>query len=101
MTDLTRMPLDSDTASYVNAYRKVDAQIREWERMRDELARRIKDTLGESSEGTINGETVVRWTRYTQRRLSPSLLRKRFSDDELAEFYTETTARKFSIVDVP
>lgn len=100
MTEPIRMPLDGVTASYVDAIRQIEHQIREWSGMRDALRERIEATLGDATEGIVNGRTVVRWTRVSTRRLSTRKVAERFTPEQLDDCYIVTETRRFTLPDV-
>jgi hypothetical protein len=96
--DPAPVPLDG-LAGAIEAYAKLDNQIREWSRMRDSLRKQIERELGEADTGTIKGRNVVRWTHYTQRRLLASVVREKFSEAELADCWSDEPRRKFYLLD--
>lgn len=92
------IPLE-DTAGFVEAYRVVDARIKEWTEMRESLRNRILESLGDAEIGTIHGKPAVRYARYSQRRISTVLLVKKYGKDDLADCYVETQQRRFNLLD--
>lgn len=93
-------PLD-DLSEYIATYRALTEKIDEWTAMRDALRTRICDGLGDATVGTLAGTPVVRWSRYTTRRLAPDLIRKKFTEEALADCYTETEQRRFTLTSKP
>jgi hypothetical protein len=90
-------PLDH-IAGQVDAYRHLDRQVKELTEMRDRVRDVIVQALHDHTTGTVNGRTAVRHTAYVQRRLSPTLVKKRFTDDELTDCYAVSHVRKFTLV---
>lgn len=82
----------------IEAYRGIDRQIKDLVEMRDRIKQAITEALGENEVGTIQDRMAVRWTKFSQRRLSPDLVRKKFTADELEDCYTESEIRKFTVL---
>lgn len=98
MTDeVAEAPLD-DLADHVATYRTLDKQIREWTTMRDELQKRIVAALGPARVGTVGGRPAVRYVKFHQRRLTTAKVRAKYSEEDLADCYTETEVTRFSLV---
>jgi hypothetical protein len=81
----------------ITAYLGIDRQIKELTEMRDRIKQAVTEALGDNELGTVRNRTAVRYTRYTQRRLSPELVRKKFSDEDLGDCYVESVIRKFTV----
>lgn len=80
------------------AYRDVDRQIRDLKEMRVRIRQAITEALGEHQIGTVRGRTAVRYTTFDSRRLSPELLHKRFTEEQLADCYSVSVIRKFQVI---
>lgn len=85
-------------AGQVDALRSLERQIKELSDMRDRVKSVIIDALRNHTVGTVNGRPAVRHTAFLQRRLSPALVRERFTDDELEDCYTLSRVQRFTIV---
>ena len=80
------------------AYNAVGRQIKDLEDMREKIKQSLVDAIGEHDAGTVAGRVVVRAAHVTQHRLSTTLIRKRFTEDQLADCYVETTFTKLSVL---
>jgi len=98
MTD-ELVPLDA-VATYIDTYRALDKQIREWIILRDKCREQIETALGESESGAVAGIPTVRWSRYSYKKLSNELLRKKWTEDELADCYATIDARRFTVLPI-
>lgn len=100
MTDPSAKPAVAvdHLSAQLAAYHGLEKQIRELTEMRDRVRQAITQALGDNEIGTVNGSTAVRYTKIIQRRLSPSLLRTKFSDDDLVDCYSEVESRRLQVL---
>lgn len=82
---------------WIDVYRKASAEKATAEAVMAQARVKIEDALGEAETGTIDGAPVVRWTRVTQRRFDQTLAKERLAPDVLAQCYTESTYRRFTV----
>lgn len=90
--------LDDSMLGMLKAYRELDTKIREWQEMKDALAKNIKSAMGDAEVGMAFGRQMVRYTRYQTRRLSPAKVALVLSPAVLADCYDVSEARKFTVV---
>lgn len=86
-------------AHFVDLYRKLDHEIRQLEETREAVRKEIQTAMGDNQIGTVAGRKAVRWTTYTQRRLSTTAIRKKFDAEDLADCYVSQTLRRFVLAD--
>lgn len=99
MTTQTTETIDvTDIAGFIEAYRIVDAKIKEYAEMRESLRKRIEETMGQNDLGTVHGRPVVRWTRFTVRRMNTKLVAERFGPEQLSDCYIESESSRFSVL---
>lgn len=84
---------------WVEALRKLQHDKRDIEEQIAAARAKIEDALGEADTGTVGGVPVVRWTHVTSRRFDQTLAKAKLPADLLAACYTETTSRRFTLVD--
>lgn len=58
----------------------------------------IEEALGEDTEGTLDGRTVVRWSRQKRTALNQKLL-KELHPEAAAECMDTTEVRRFTVVE--
>jgi hypothetical protein len=88
-----------NVARWVDVLKAATAAKRQAEESIEVARRHIEAALGESETGLIDGWPVVRWTRINSRRFDQTLAKERLPADVLAQCYTTTTSRRFSIVE--
>jgi predicted phage-related endonuclease len=96
MTTTTEPIALDHLAEQLAAYNAVARQIKDLEEMRDKIKQSLTDALGEHEAGTVGGRVVVKQTHVVQHRLSTALVRKRFTEDELADCYQDVAFTKFT-----
>lgn len=99
MTDTVQplqIPLDA-IANYVDTYRFLDRKIHELVEQRDAVKVQIKNALGDNEIGTVGGLKAVSYKRITQHRLSISLVRKKFTEDQLADCFIDSHPDRFTV----
>jgi hypothetical protein len=106
MTDTTHAELQEpepagldSVANFIDIFRLIDQQIHELEERRDAVKREILAALGNAQFGTVKGLRAVRATPVVQRRLSTTAVRKKFTEEDLADCYQVSSFTRFSLID--
>lgn len=78
-------------------YRWLRERIDEMQQQADEVREEIETFLGDAELAQLDGEPVIRWSRFKTSRVDVKRLRA--EAPELAERYTTTTeVRKFELI---
>lgn len=86
-------------AHWVEVLHEAKAEIAAQEERIAVAREKIEAALGDAETGTVGGEPVVRWTHVTSRRFDQTLAKARIPGDLLVQCYTESTSRRFALVD--
>lgn len=85
-------------AEHVNRLRWVKEQEASLKEVKEEASAAIKEALGTDTEGTIDGEIVVKYTEVKSNRLDQKLLGKLYPA-VLAECKSLSVSRRFEVVE--
>ncbi|GLE59570.1 hypothetical protein NJBCHELONAE_48830 [Mycobacteroides chelonae] len=85
-------------AEQVNRLRWVKEQEASLKEVKEEASAAIKEALGNDTEGTIDGEIVVKYTEVKSNRLDQKLLGKLYPA-VLAECKGVSVSRRFEVVE--
>ncbi len=93
MTEPNTVDLDS-VRDALDALKVVDAQLRALNETKASLQNDVKAALGDNEVGTLDGTTVVTWTRTKRNALDQKALRAE-QPDIVAQYTTATEVRSF------
>ena len=91
--------LPVDMAGWLELYKKTQAEIKVLEEKAATAKEKIQEALGENEIGTLDGSPVVRWTKVTSTRLDLRKAKEVLAPAILGFLSTETTSRRFTIVE--
>ena len=91
--------LPIDIAGWIELYKKTQAEIKQLEEKAGTAKEKIQEALGENEIGTLDGSVVVRWTKVVSTRLDLQKARKVLAPAILGYLSTESTSRRFTLVD--
>lgn len=92
--------LPLDVAGWLELYKKTQADIKALEEKASTAKEKIQEALGDNEIGTLDGSPVVRWTKVTSTRLDMKKARE-VLDPKILEFLSsESTSRRFTLVEL-
>lgn len=95
---MTEQSID-DLATWLDAYRHADTQIKQWTETKNDIRARITTALGEAETGTIAGRPAVRWTKVESSRLDVKKAKELLPAQVIAAITTVSTSRRFTLVE--
>jgi predicted phage-related endonuclease len=100
MLDTTNEPveLDNTVAHWLNAYRDIQAQIKDLEEKLAVARGHIEEALGDHAVGTVNGQPAVRWSWVTSRRFDQKIAKELLDPAQLHRCMMEQNTRRFELV---
>ena len=82
----------------LNRYMAACSQIKQWERVKDEVANRVKAYLGEAGKGECEGYKVS-WTSSERKSLDTKRLTGEHPEIDLNEYYKVSALRTFRVTE--
>jgi predicted phage-related endonuclease len=91
--------LPLDISGWIELYKKTQADMKVLEEKANAAKEKIQEALGENEVGTLDGSVVVRWTKVVSTRLDMKKAREVLDPKILSFLSSETTSRRFTLVD--
>ena len=80
-------------------YIALSAQIKELEKLKDEMANKVKAFLGEAGKGESNNYKVT-WASSSRSTFDSKRFASDHSDIDLSEYYKSSTYRTFKVTEI-
>lgn len=97
--DRARVELALDMKGWIELLKLSQADIKVLEEKIQVAREKIQEALGNNEIGTIDGQPVVRWTKVTSTRLDMKKAKEVLDPRILAFLSSESTSRRFTLVD--